>query len=628
MKKFSYILIVLLAFSWSCNDDDFLDREPTNILLDHQVWNDESLILSVISDLYFRIPEYQTVDNWASYADFDEAFASNFGDYWRHKNNEWGYGDWGLWNYDYIRELNLYIQKASSELTDELDPAVKARFVAEGRFLRAVNYFELVKRMGGVPLILEPLTYDFSGDASYLEYPRAKESEVYDFILNELDEIKNDLPNDTEVKSRATQGVVLAMKSRVALYAASIAKYGVNTPSVSLPGGEVGIPASMADGYYTIALDAAEELINNGPYSLYEKKEDLSENFSSLFIDKANNPEVIFVRDFVQSERWDGRANLWTLWNQPWSGAEDLEGGRTNPSLNLVQSFEMLDNTFQTFETMSGGDYVYFDSPIDMFAGRDARLAGTVMLPGSKFKGKDLDIWAGYILADGTVVTGDEFGQRKGFPELEDPQRQVIGFDGPIDGREFSAQTGFYVRKFMDTATGSGQRGLNSDRWWVRYRLGEVYLNAAEAACELGGEDAAAEYLNVLRRRAGFTIDLTAADLSFDRIAHERKVELAFEGHQLWDMKRWRLAHVVWNGEQAPLTDQPWKADEVSTRVFGLWPYKYYEPGSPNNEKYVFKQVVPGQVTGADRFRLGNYYSFINDDIRNNNPQIVKNPNQ
>ena len=180
----------------------------------------------------------------------------------------------------------------------------------------------------------------------------------------------------------------------------------------------------------------------------------------------------------------------------------------------------------------------------------------------------------------------------------------------------------------MGRARGAGQRGLKSDRWWVRYRLGEVYLNAAEAAFELGDEDAAAEYLNVLRRRAGFTIDLTAADLSFDRIAHERKVELAFEGHQLWDMKRWRLAHVVWNGEQEPLTDQPWKADEVSTRVFGLWPYKYYEPGSPNNEKYVFKQVVPGQVTGADRFRLGNYYSFINDDIRNNNPQIVKNPNQ
>ncbi len=261
-----------------------------------------------------------------------------------------------------------------------------------------------------------------------------------------------------------------------------------------------------------------------------------------------------------------------------------------------------------------------------MFDGRDARLAGTVMIPGSKYKGKDLDIWAGYIQADGSIITGDTYGARKALPNGN--VEQVVGFDGPIDGLEFTAQTGFYVRKFMDNATGSGQRGLNSEVWWVRYRLAEVYLNAAEAAFELGQPDKAAGYMDVVRRRAGFTTDLTAADMNFDRIVHERKVELAFEGHELWDMKRWRLAHVVWNGEAVPLTTKPWKADEVSTRVFGLWPYKYYAPGDPNDGKYIFKQVLPAQVTGADRFRLGNYYSFISDEIRNNNPQIVKNPNQ
>ncbi|MFV0593367.1 MAG: RagB/SusD family nutrient uptake outer membrane protein [Draconibacterium sp.] len=628
-NKILYILLLLLAFNWSCNDGDFLDREPTNILLDNQVWKDEALILSVVSDLYFRIPEYQSLEGWWNFADFDEAFASNFGDYSRHKNNDWGYGEWSLWNYGYIREINLFIQKAQSDLTASLDPAVKARFVAEGRFLRANAYFELVKRMGGVPLITEPLEYDFSGDATYLQQPRKKESEIYDFVLSELEAIQNDLPNDVNEKSRATQALVLAMQSRVALYAASIAKYGANTPGVTLPGGEVGIPASMAEGYYTKALSAAEKLLTGSyDYELYNKKEDLSENFNTLFLDKANNPEVIFVRDYVQSERWDGRANRWTLWNQPWSGAEDLEGGRTNPSLNLVQSFEKLDNTFATFKTKTEeGDYIFFDNPIDMFAGRDARLAGTVILPGSKFKGKDLDIWAGYMLADGTIITGDEFGQRKELPGTS-TQVQVVGFDGPIDGREFSAQSGFYVRKHMDTQTGSGQRGLKSDRWWVRYRLAEVYLNAAEAAFELSQDGKAAGYLNTVRQRAGFTTDLTADDVTFDHIVHERKVELAFEGHQLWDMKRWRLAHIVFNGEKVALTDKPWKADEVSTRVFGLWPYKYYEPGSPNNGKWIFKQVLPNQVTGADRFRLGNYYSFINDEIRNNNPQIVKNPNQ
>ena len=623
-KHICILLLLLLAFGWGCNDDSFLDREPTNILVDSQVWKDKSLVLSVVADLYDRIPEYQTIQNWWNFVDFDEGFGSANGDYWRHKNNDWGYGEWGLWNYDYIREINLFIQKAQSDLTDALDPADKARFIAEGRFLRATAYFELVKRMGGVPLILEPMTYDFSGDPSYLEHPRAKESEVYDFILSELDDIKSDLPNDVDIKGRATQGLILAMESRVALYAASIAKFGVNTPNVTLPGGEVGIPSSAAENYYKKALSAAEELINSGPYSLYQKKENLSENFSNLFIDKNGNPEVIFVKDFkLQS----GKVEPFTLQNQPWSGAEDLEGGRLNPSLNLVQSFEKLDNTFETFQTnTTDGSHIFYDKPTDMFAGRDARLEGTVMVPGSKYKGKDLDIWAGYMQADGSVITGDTYGARKELPDGN--VAQVVGFDGPIDGLEFTAQTGFYVRKFMDTATGSGQRGLNSEVWWVRYRLAEVYLNAAEAAFELDKPDKAATYLDVVRRRAGFTIDLTETDMSFDRIVHERKVELAFEGHELWDMKRWRLAHVVWNGEAVPLTTKPWKANEVSNRVFGLWPYKYYAPGDPNDGKYVFVQHLPAQVTGADRFRLGNYYSNISDEIVNNNPQIVKNPNQ
>lgn len=625
MKKHIYILLILLTFGWGCNDDSFLDREPTNILIDSQVWKDETLVLSVVADLYDRIPEYQTIQNWWNYADFDEGFGSNGGDYWRSKNNEWGYGEWSLWNYDYIREINLFIQKAQSDdIAGQLETSVRNRFIAEGRFLRATAYFELVKRMGGVPLILEPMTYDFSGDPTYLQHARAKESEVYDFILSELDEIKGDLPNDVNIKGRATQGLILAMESRVALYAASIAKYGVNTPNVSLPGGEVGIPASRAEGYYQKALSAAEALINSGTYALYQKKENLSENFANLFIDKNANPEVIFVKDFkLQS----GKVEPFTLQNQPWSGAEDLEGGRLNPSLNLVQSFEKLDNTFETFQTKDAdGNPIFYGDPKDMFANRDARLEGTVMIPGSKYKGKDLDIWAGYMQADGSVITGDTYGARKELPNGN--VEQVVGFDGPIDGLEFTAQTGFYVRKFMDTATGSGQRGLNSEVWWVRYRLAEVYLNASEAAFELGQMDKAAQYMDVVRRRAGFTTDLTGSDMSFDRIVHERKVELAFEGHELWDMKRWRLAHVVWNGESVPLTDKPWKADEVSNRVFGLWPYKYYAPGDPNDGKYVFVQHLPAQVTGADRFRLGNYYSFISDEIRNNNPLIVKNPNQ
>lgn len=626
MKKYILVLSIIIFFGWGCNDNDFLNRKPSNILMPEDVWQDDELVLSVLADLYRRLPEYQTVDNWADFTTFNLAFASNFGDYWRHKNSEWSYGEWGLWNYDLMRETNLFIKNAKA--ADENVLSNKKRYIAEGRLIRAWLYFELVKRMGGVPLILEPLTYDFSGDPSYLRYPRSKEHEIYDFILSELDEIRDDLPNDVNVKSRATKALTLAMESRVALYAGSIAKYGVTTPTVSLPGGEVGIPAEKKIAYYTKALWAAEELIKNYPsYSLYEKKEDPSENFSNIFLDKSNNPEVIFVRDYVQSERWDGRANVWTLQNQPWSLAEDLEGGRLNPALNLVQMFEKLDNTFEPYKTKTeNGEYIYYDNVQDIFANRDPRLAGTVILPGSKFKGKEVDIWAGYKLADGSIITGDDFGQRKVLPGGSVPV-QVVGLDGPIDSREWSAQTGFYVRKHMDTKTGSGQRGLKSDVWWVRYRLSEVYLNAAEAAFELEDLTKAANYINAVRKRAGLVISLKPAEITFDRIVHERTVELAFEGHELWDMKRWRLAHKVWNGEEVGLSDKPWKAEQINTRPFGLWPYKFYDPGNPNDGKWVFEQIMPSQVTAADRFRLGNYYSKISDDIINNNPKIVRNPN-
>ncbi|HEV7379542.1 MAG TPA: RagB/SusD family nutrient uptake outer membrane protein, partial [Dyadobacter sp.] len=137
-------------------------------------------------------------------------------------------------------------------------------------------------------------------------------------------------------KSRVTKGAVLAMEARAALYAASIAKYGVNTPAVTLPGGEVGIPSNLAAGYYTKALTAAKEVISGGAgaYALYAKKPDLSENFSSIFYDKANNSEVIFVDDFKLKS---GKVHGFTIANQPRYGAEEEEGGRLNPSLNFVE---------------------------------------------------------------------------------------------------------------------------------------------------------------------------------------------------------------------------------------------------------------------------------------------------
>lgn len=629
MKK----LLIYISFFIAClqvgctKDSDFLNRKPTDVIDPDDLWKDNNLVLSVLADFYDRYPDFQRIDRWWEYSNFEEAFPSAAGDYWRIQNTDWSYDWWVSWDYGFIRDLNMFIAKGASSTT--LEAADKERFLAEARFVRASVYFDMVKKMGGVPLILEELTYDFSGDPAYLQHARAKETEIYDFVISEMEAIKDKLPQ-TGTQTRASWGAALALEARAALYAASIAKYGANTPQVSLSGGEVGIPSNLANGYYQKALTAAQAIITSGRYSLYQKKDVLWDNFASLFIDKSNNPEVIFAKDYLLKTN---RVHGYTIENQPRTSAEEQQGGRLNPALNLAQEFELLNNTFAPFATKDGsGNDIYYTNIKDIFAGRDARLEGTIMLPGTQFKGITNDIWAGWQLANGNIVTGDQFGQIKSnvLPG-NDGAVQVVGKDGPIDALEFSAQTGFFVRKFLDPNVGSGRIGTRSDVWWIRYRYAEVLLNAAEAAFELGQPGVAVGYMNQVRARAGLTTPLTAGQLSFDRIAHERKVELAFEDHILWDKKRWRIAHLSWNGEfinETSVTQNIGSATKPQTMVFGLWAYKYYNPGNANHNKYIFKVVKPSRVSQAHRFRLGNYYSFINDGIRSNNPKIVRQPNQ
>ena len=155
------------------------------------------------------------------------------------------------------------------------------------------------------------------------------------------------------------------MEARAALYAGSIAKYGATTPQVSLPGGEVGIPASMATGYYTKALNAAQEIINGsaGGYELYKLFLICLIILPAIFLDKSSvNQESIFIEDFRAG---GGKTHGFTINDQPYSiSDEGGDAGRLNPSLNLVQSFEKLDNTFAPLPTKDGGgNPIYYNNP-------------------------------------------------------------------------------------------------------------------------------------------------------------------------------------------------------------------------------------------------------------------------
>jgi starch-binding outer membrane protein, SusD/RagB family len=634
MKKIFTLagIMVLLGIAGCKKDSEFLNVQPFSILTTAQSFSDPAQVVSIVADLYNRQVDITAFKNgWESFIDPGEAVPSTFGHVTVQRNG-WGNTEWANWDYGYIREINLFIERATAATT--LSEADKSRFIAEGRFLRAAHYFEMVKRMGGVPYITRSLLYDYSGDPSYLRFPRAKESAIYDSILSELEAIKVNLPVDARIKDRATRATALAMKARAALYAASIAKYGANTPQVTLPGGEVGIPSTRANGYYQIALNAAKEIISGsaGAYSLYNKfPTNPSQNFAALFVetaDKPGNPETIWIEDYkIRS----GKTHGFTIQNQPIFGAEEVEGGRINPSLNFVQTFELLNNTFAPLPIKDAtGNPIYYNDPLELFANRDPRLAGTVVLPGSLGKNRPVDIFAGYQLADGSTLSGPSRGFIGKLPGTTTDVK-LVGSDGPINAIEYSAQSGFYIRKFVDPAVGSGSRGTGSEVPWIRYRYAEVLLNAAEAAFELGLLPEAAGYLNQVRARAGFPIPLTAAEVTFDRIVNERRVELAFEGHFIFDRKRWRIAHIVWDGAQmseTELVQNIGSATKRNTQPFALWPYKVYNPTSPTNNKWVFRIVKNSIVTGANRFQFGNYYSEINTTILSNNPTIVRQPNQ
>lgn len=634
MKKILSITIAaFLIGMWGCKkDSEFLNIPPIQLLPNNEAFTDPALVFSILGDLYNRQVDFSSLDDgWRTFTDFSESFPSENGSNYIVQRTGWGYGEWGTWDYGYIRDLNLFIQKdsAATQLTD----ADKTRFLAEARFLRANYYFELVKRMGGVPLITTPLQYDYKGDPTSLQVPRSKESEIYDFVISEAEAIKNQLPADVTVKSRASKAAALAMEARAALYAASIAKYGANTPQVSLPGGEVGIAANLAPTYYAKALAAATEIINGsaGQYQLYKIQSNLSDNFAAAFIDKSTlNQESIFIEDF----KVGGRTHGFTVNDQPYSISDEngsSDAGRLNPSLNLVQAFEKLDNTYAPMPTTDAvGSPIFYTDQLDIFAGRDARLAGTVLLPNAVYKNRRVDIWAGYQLGDGSIVSSDNYVNQKTLTGTTG-NRQVVGADGTVNGLEARSQSGFYIRKYLDPAPGSGRRGRGSEVAFIRYRYAEVLLNAAEAAFELGQPGVAVGYMNQVRARAGLITPLAATDITFDRIVHERRVELAFEGHILFDYKRWRIAHIVWNGSPTSLTDLHTNmglATQKSTQPWGLWSYKYFNPGNPNDGKWIFKEVLPAVVTGNNRFLFGNYYSAIGDNIRSANPKIVRQPNQ
>ena len=152
------------------------------------------MVISLLANLYNRLPAHSQINTGqGNYAAYDEGIATGSTESGVNISNNnivnYAYDRWRLWNYDVIRDINLALE-GIEQYSTTLPAAKKTQFYAEFRFLRAYNYFEMVKRMGGVPIVTTQLIYNYSGDPTYLAKPRDTEAAVYDFIASELMPLK------------------------------------------------------------------------------------------------------------------------------------------------------------------------------------------------------------------------------------------------------------------------------------------------------------------------------------------------------------------------------------------------------------------------------------------------------
>ncbi|MDR3134317.1 MAG: RagB/SusD family nutrient uptake outer membrane protein, partial [Prevotellaceae bacterium] len=344
MKKIYYtICIAALLVTAGCAD--FLDRESENLLSDEQVFSDENMINSVLANYYGRIDWGQRIDDHDSYMATDEAANSGAGGWC------WGgspYDDNIMRVYDYglIRHINQFLAGIKSDASAGLDEAYRRQLEGEVRFIRAWTYFNMCRCMGGMPIVGDEI-FDYTGgmDITALQFPRATEAALYDYVISECTEIAGMLPEGyNKNAARANKWAALTLKARAAIYAASIAKYGNSvTPDIktsdhtAAEGGAVGIPASKANGYYQTALAAAEEIITGGKYRLYNENTDKGVNFYEAVCNKSSHEiEVIWAKDHIVP----GNSTGFTNGNGPLSMAQDADANRETAILNLVEAFE------------------------------------------------------------------------------------------------------------------------------------------------------------------------------------------------------------------------------------------------------------------------------------------------
>ena len=406
-----------------------------------------------------------------------------------------------------IRTINVFLQNIpTAAVNSETD---RSRMTAEAHVLRAYYYLQLIKWYGALPIIKVP----FPDDVDYSTVKKSSAVDCLKFVVEDCETamLCEDLPwrivNDREFR-RLTRAMAAAIRSQAALYAASPL---YNT------GGE-----NLWDYAYEKNKDSYQKLKANG-YELYTQQhhpEEYLNAYGEYFAQNATGGANPIDRETIWLDIKDNWG-MWWVWGLPIQS--NYRAGCV-PSQELVDAYDMLE---------TGKPVLDLKQPyLDETHLQPNYTEGSGYNPARPYEGRDPRFYATIIYNGASIYVGNTKSVVKtyngGNSELRDNDRRYT-------------RTGYYLNKYRNWQAYSGLSG--QDGKWKHYRMGEVYLNLAEAAIEAGHIDEGLALINDIRHRAGFdpSVDVTATTQEEARLLlrHERQVEFAFEEHRFFDTRRW-----------------------------------------------------------------------------------------
>jgi len=552
LRKFIKLFLIAAVMIPLLNSCEYLDYNELDQYDQEDIMSEFSRVSNVLNHVYSYLPaDFMSVDGaMRSSASDDAEHEWDLSDI--HKFND---GSWNAivtlddnWDHFYsgIRAANVFLTDMTGLTFDDIryndnywELMEEYEFYPyEARFLRAFYYFELIKRYWNVPFILTPLTQEEANSVS----PTSFET-ILDFIISECDAASANLPEShadvvSQDRGRVTKGIAMALKARALLYTASPLHNPAND-----------------QGKWITAAQAAKEIIDELGGSRYTLS-----SYTSI-VNNMNSTELIFERRESSSREFE-EANT----------AVGFIGGNTGtcPTQNLVDCYEMQATGLGIDEAGSGYD------PSQPYVGRDPRLAATIIYNGTTWREDTVEIWYGGLNAP---------------PKLH------------------TTKTGYYLRKYLIESISLNPVNPSTDyHYWVIFRYGEVLLNYAEAMNEAFGPEVtgpgtldmtALEAVNMIRARASmpdFPNGMTQDDFR-EKLRNERRVELAFEDHRFWDIRRWKIGPTttdIYGVEITKVgTDLTYNTKLVETRV---WNDRMYLYPIPQTELFINDNLV--QNTG------------------------------